>query len=341
MTPTVEVLEAGPAVSIQDLGRSGYIAQGLTQGGAMDRLAICEAAALLGQPVSAALEMVGLGGTFRSSIDLRIAVTGAPMTADIGGQTLEWHGSHLLPAGEVLRIGGVRSGAIGYLSFGGGIDTTTQMGSRSAHLASGIGAVLAPGDIIPLGSDSGGDVGAYIVPQDRFSGGDVGIVASFQSHLFGDDTLQRFEGTRFHRDARANRQGIRLNPDGPGFAAEGGLRVVSEIITTGDIQVTGDGAPYVLMCESQTTGGYPRVATVVPSDLPRVAQAPLGSEIRFRLLTFQEARAQELASRVELKSLASKVAPRVRDPLGMSDLLSYSLISGAVSAHGNFYGDET
>jgi allophanate hydrolase len=121
---------------------------------------------------------------------------------------------------------------------------------------------------LPLRPDKGQRTGWQLEPDVRFSGGKVHIVRSLQTHVFGD-MLERFVSTRFTRDARANRQGIRLNPEGEGFATEGGLTVVSEIIATGDIQITGDGAPYVLMCESQTTGGYPRIATIVPSDLPR------------------------------------------------------------------------
>ena len=149
---------------------------------------------------------------------------------------------------------------------------------------------------------------------------------------FGKEALARFAETLFLRDARANRQGIRLNPEGEGFAVEGGLRVVSEIIVPGDIQITGDGAPYVLMCESQTTGGYPRIASVLPCDLPRVAQAPLGAELRFRLLPLDEAVAREQASRKAMHDLGGQVRPRLRDPRDMHDLLSYTLISGAISA---------
>jgi biotin-dependent carboxylase-like uncharacterized protein len=332
MTRRVEVLSVGPAVTIQDLGRRGFLAAGLTRGGAMDRLALHEAAALLSQPVGAALEMVGFGGTFRVTAPTRIAMTGAPMTAEIDARPVPWHGSCRLEPGQILKIGGVKQGAIGYLSFGGGINAPEMMGAKSTHLAAGLGSIMAAGDVIALGDDPGGTDGLMLTPGDRFFGGEIGIVDSLQSHHFGTKTLARFAETRFLRDARANRQGIRLNPEGEGFAAEGGLRVVSEIIVPGDIQVTGDGAPYVLMCESQTTGGYPRIASVLPSDLPRVAQAPLGAEMRFRLLSLEEAVAREQASRKALRGLGAQAMPRLRDPRDMPDLLSYTLIGGVISA---------
>lgn len=340
VTPALDVLSIGPAVTLQDLGRSGRIAQGLTRGGAMDRLALYEAAALLSQPVTAALEMVGLGGSFRVNADARIALTGAPMTASIDGSPVNWHGTHALPAGSVLKIGGVKAGAIGYLSFGGGFTAPEVMGAQSAHLVAGLGQLVSEGDTLTLGPDKGSRVDMILAPGDRFKGGEIGITTSLQTHLFGDAAMKRFTETRFIRDARANRQGIRMNPDGAGFAAEGGLRVVSEVIVPGDIQITGDGAPYVLMCESQSTGGYPRMATVLPSDLARVAQAPLGAQIRFKLYNLEEAVARETRAQADQRSLAARVMPRIRDLRDISDLLSYNLISGAVSATDDpFAGD--
>jgi len=341
MTALLEVLDAGPAVTVQDLGRTGYVAQGLTTGGAMDRRALFEAAALLDQPITAALEMIGMGGAFRSSHATRIALTGAPMGATCDDAPLDWHGTHDLPAGATLRIGGVRAGAIGYLSFAGGIATPSIMGAQSAHLAAGLGNILKAGQTLPLKGDPGGPSNRVIAPEARFHGGEIGVVTSLQSSLFGEETLSRFVQTRFRRDARANRQGIRMDPEGTGFAAEGGLRVVSELIVTGDIQITGDGAPYVLMCESQTTGGYPRIATVLPSDLPRVAQAPLGSEITFRLFPVADALQREATARAEIQRLRALVKPRFRDPASMPDLLAYDLISGAVDAGADPFSGET
>lgn len=93
------------------MGRPGYLAYGLSRGGAADRLAIAEGAALLGQSeMLSALELVGMGGEFEATRDLRIALTGAPMEAIMGDTPLQWNASHLLPAGERLFIGAVETG---------------------------------------------------------------------------------------------------------------------------------------------------------------------------------------------------------------------------------------
>lgn len=336
MTRALEILSCGPAVTVQDMGRPGYLAQGLTRGGAADVLALHEGAALLGQSAQfAALEMVGMGGSFRATADLRIALTGAPMTAVIDDAAIAWNASHLLHAGATLKIGGARSGTYGYLHVGGGIDTPLMMGARGAHLSTGLGAALQAGDVLPVGPDKGSVTGMSLPPDDRFGGGRIRITASMQTKQFDTQTRTRFSATEFRRDARGNRMGIRMDHDGAPFAAEGQLTILSDVIVPGDIQITGDGAPFVLMCECQTTGGYPRIGTVLPCDLARVAQAPAGTLLSFEFIAMDEARAIEQRAAAARAALTAAITPLLRDPHSIRDLLSYQLISGAVSATDN------
>lgn len=331
MSATLHVLSCGPSLTVQDLGRPGYVADGLAPGGAMDTLALSEAAKLLAQPLTAAIEMTGMGGRFEANADIAIALTGAPMQVSLDGSPLRWHACHMLPKGAVLDIGGVRSGAIGYLTVGGGFGTPAQLGSQSAHVSFGLGDTLRPGMDLPILTAAPRRTGYGLTPENRFSGGTIRMVRSIQSGIYGEDMLSAFANTVFTRDPRANRQGIRLSPpNGVGFLAQGGLTVVSEIIAPGDIQVTGDGAPFVLMREHQTTGGYPRIGTVLPCDMPRVAQAPLGAEIRFELLDLETAIAVERKARAAAIPPAS---PLVRDPADIADLLSYTLIDGFITGH--------
>ena len=333
MSGHLTVLSAGPALLVQDLGRSGYLAYGVTRGGAADVLALHEGGALLAQdPNLAALEMTGMGGSFRADIDTVIALTGAEMTAEIDGARIVWNASHALPAGATLKIGGATKGTYGYLSVAGGFEVAETMGARATHLTAGIGAALQSGDTLPLKAAASARAGYFITPEPRLAGGELRVMTSVQTEQFAAETLERFGETAFTRDARGNRQGVRMASEGEGFFTEDGLSIVSEVIIEGDIQITGDGAPYVLMCECQTTGGYPRIGTVIACDLPRVAQAATGAPLSFRFISHQEARAAEQAARKALKALPGQTAPLVRDPHDIVDLLSYQLISGVVSA---------
>ncbi|WP_172298894.1 biotin-dependent carboxyltransferase family protein [Pseudoruegeria sp. HB172150] len=326
------VLSAGPGVTVQDMGRPGLLGYGVSRGGAADTLALAEGAALLGQdPGTAAIEMAGIGGTFTVDTDTRIALTGAPMQATLEGEALTWNASHRLRAGQHLAIGGARKGSYGYLHLGGGIATEPLLNARSAHLAAGLGHPLKDGDSLPLGKDRAGETGLTLDIDDRFSGGTIRVIPSMQTDRFSKEDLDRFEATEFARDPRGNRMGVKMRFDGAPFAAQDQLNILSEIIVPGDIQATGDGAPFVLLSECQTTGGYPRIATVIPPDLPKVAQARAGDPIRFTFITRQDALAALRSYGDHLAKLPKAPRPLIRNPHDIPDLLGYQLISGVTA----------
>lgn len=330
----LRILSAGPGVTLQDGGRPGWLAAGLSRGGAADARALAEGAALLGQGGAlAALEMAGFGGVFVAERDLVIALTGAPMRALGGGQPLRWNATHLVRAGERIEIGATEAGVYGYLHVAGGFGGPEIMGSRAAHLTAGIGAPVAAGDRLPIGAaPASGRAGLGLEVAPRFAGGTVRLVASAQTALFPDAEQARFTATEFTRDNRGNRQGVRLVHGAAPFRAEGQLSVLSEIIVPGDVQVTGDGTPYVLLPECQTMGGYPRIGTVVPDDLPIVAQAAPGARIRFRFVALDEAVADYRQQRAtEAARLAATIRPLLRDPADIADLLAYQLVGGVTA----------
>ena len=333
MSDHLIVRSIGPAAAIQDLGRPGFMSVGLTRGGASDPTALHEGAALLRQaPSSAVLEMAGMGGVFEASTKIRIALTGAVMDASIDGVSVQWNASHSVSAGSILKIGAMRQGNFGYLHVGGGFNTPSYLGTRGCHLSAGLGRLIQAGDQLPIGEDKGKDAGCHLVPEQRLDGGKIRFVRSMQSNKFDDATMTRFTKTKFRRDPRGNRQGIRMDFVGESFQSGGQLNIVSEVTIAGDIQITGDGTPFVLMHECQTTGGYPRIGTILPCDLNKVAQAPVGSLIRFELLTLEEGSAVQARANAVLSGLRKSVKPLVRDVSSIQHLLSYQLISGAISA---------
>ena len=104
---------------------------------------------------------------------------------------------------------------------------------------------------------------------------------------------------------------------------------MADLIVPGDIQMAGDGVPYILLAECQTIGGYPRIGSVIPADLPKIAQAAPGTPLQFGFLTIAEADATALSDQVLLSQLTKMCQTIVRDPNDIADLLGYQLISGA------------
>ncbi len=342
MSAHLRVIRAGPQMSLQDLGRPGYLSKGLARGGAADRQAHAEGAILLGQDVLlASLEMAGLGGVFEASGAVRIALTGAPMAATVSGQRLQWNASHRLNGGDRLEIGPASRGTYGYLSVGGGFDTKDMLGSRSANFVAGLGKRVREDDVLPVGDDQGIDTPSQLldVPE-RCSGGEVRVVPGAQTSFYPEETRVRFANTRFHRDARGNRQGVKLYAEGPPFEAAGQKTVLSEIILPGDIQMTGEGDPFVLLPECQTTGGYPRIGSVLPEDLPIVAQATPGTELWFRFLSHSEADETFQSETERWEGLKRSLRPLVRGPDDLGNLLGLQLISGVTAGGPDLYEEE-
>lgn len=326
------VRRADGILTVQDMGRPGHLAQGLSRGGAMDRMALIEAAALLGAEAPlAGIEMAGAGGAFSTSQPLRVALTGAPMTATLDDAPLRWHACHLLEPGQTLRIGGAGAGVYGYLTPAGGLATPEWLGSRAAHLTIGIGAPLTAGDDLDCAGDPDpGRPARRIDPARRFGGGTVRVADGPQTALFDAATLEAFFATAFTRAPRGNRQGVRLDARAR-FTSDHAAGLASDLIGPGDLQMTGDGVPYVLMAECQTIGGYPRIGTVIPADLPIIAQAAPGTRLRFRRLTQAAADALYRTDDALLREATTRCATLVRDPSAMPDLLSYQLIGGVTA----------
>ncbi|MFD2272666.1 hypothetical protein ACFS07_19920 [Undibacterium arcticum] len=86
---------------------------------------------------------------------------------------------------------------------------------------------------------------------------------------------------------QSDRMGFRL--EGPRLDHAKGYNIVSDGIVTGSIQVPGSGLPIVLMADAQTSGGYPKIATVVSADIPLLGRRKPGQKIRFTAIGVGEA----------------------------------------------------
>ena len=331
--PELTLHQIGPNASLQDLGREGYLRFGLSRGGAMDRIAILEAAALLGQGLElAAIELPSAPVKLSVVAPQRIALTGAPMMAEASGRLLQWGASHRLEAGDVLSLRPTGRGLYSYVAFGGALETDLALGRRSAHFTGGLGQALVAGDVLQLAEDRKlAEPARLLKPDTRFDGGRIRFVTGPQTALYSAETLAAFTQARFTKSTHANRQAAKLEHSGAPFSAEGQLGVVSEVIVPGDIQMTGQGEPFVLLAEHQTMGGYPRIGAVIPQDIARVAQASAGAELWFERISLEEADALYVPESVLLRRIRDTSERLLRDLAEMNDLLGYQLISGMIT----------
>jgi biotin-dependent carboxylase-like uncharacterized protein len=331
VTDAIVLVAAGPMSSVQDRGRPGWLRSGLSAGGAADPVALAAANVLVGNPAdAAAIEFTLSGDTIRVEADaVRVAVAGtAPVTVD-GAPAPAWTALHLV-RGQTIAVGRLAVGARGYLAVAGGIDVPPLMGSRSAHLKTGLGARLQAGDVLPVtaaGRTDGPPLGLdpaalpYLPLPLR-------VVLGPQDDRFTAAGLAAFLGGAYRVTPDADRMGLRL--DGPPIEHAAGFNTISDGIAPGTVQVPGSRQPILLLAERQSTGGYPKIATVVTASLPTAGQLRPGDTLAFRAVTVGEAVAMRRAQAAALASLPGRLVPAVRDPASLraEDLLGRNLVSG-------------
>jgi 5-oxoprolinase (ATP-hydrolysing) subunit C len=328
------VRACGSMTSIQDAGRFGWQRYGVSSSGAMDRLALATANALIGNaPGAAGIEFMLMGGTFEAEGGtVRIAVAGAPCGMTVDAQPLPATTSVTLRSGQTVTVGTVQSGVYAYLAVAGGLALTPQLGSLSLQPRAGIGGLngrtLQAGDRLSLvlaNAPDGPEFTLDAVPLAPEA--PVRVVLGPQDDYFTREGVETFLSSPYTVSREADRMGYRLT--GPKIAHARGFNIVSDGIVTGSVQVPGSGEPIVMMADRQTTGGYPKLATVISADLRLVAQRRPGETIRFSAISVEEA--QVIArERAEFIRLLPAAARPVRGGLPTTEELLALNLAGAV-----------
>ena len=106
--------------------------------------------------------------------------------------------------------------------------------------------------------------------------------------LFERSDLERFFATPLTADQRADRMGLRLNGYTLNVAHPPNMN--SSAGFPGTVQCPPDSAPFLLLADAQTTGGYPRIAQVITADLPLTGQIRPGDRVWFRRIKLEQAR---------------------------------------------------
>ena len=283
----IRVVRPGFQTTVQDLGRFGYAHQGVSASGAADCAALRAGNLLVGNIENApALEMTLVGGAFEFESDAVVALAGSDFQAG-----LPLWAAVEVKAGTVIRFGASQSGARCYLAVRGGIDVPRVLGSASAHLLTGIGGVtLRAGDILKIGAAAVRNPRREPARPPQWPAGLLRVTAGPQADWFGGELYRAF----YIVQEESNRMGLRLR--GPAIPSPSGT-MLTEGVPLGAIQVPPDGQPIILFVEHQTTGGYPKPANVISADLSRVGQLRPRDELRFDLVTIDQAlallRAQE------------------------------------------------
>jgi len=301
----IEILEAGLASTIQDLGRSGHYSVGIPPSGAADQFSAIAANLLVGNPEGAAvIESPYMGPKIRFTEATVVAVTGATMPTTLNTQSVPQWESFAVKAGDELAFGFLSSGARVYIAVAGGFDVPSVLGSRSTYSLGGFGGfegrTLRQGDVIATGATAAGAVGKVVPERLRPSLSrdvDLRVVLGPYDYRLTPAGLDCLLDSEWTLTPVADRTGFRYS----GPALEWVDRVqpfgagsdLSNIVDTGypigSIQVPGGVEPIILHRDAVTGGGYAMVATVISVDMDVVAQSSPGARTRFRAVSLDDA----------------------------------------------------
>ena len=294
--PSVCVIKPGMLTTVQDAGRWGYQSRGVPVAGPMDPVSHRLANALVGNDRDAALlEVTLLGPALEFEDERLVAVTGADFDLSLDGRQVASRAPFIVSRGSHLRFGRRQLGARAYLAISGGIAVTPVLGSRSTHLVSKMGGAggraLIAGDRLPLG-DPSQPQGMVLAPQEAIVAlpdrqATVRVLPGPQLDYFTPDALDLLQSALYIVGHNSDRMGFRL--EGPRLTHARGADIISDATPLGVLQVPASGQPILLMADRQTTGGYPKIATVIAADLSVVGQLAPADSVAFVVCTRADA----------------------------------------------------
>lgn len=342
---TLDVVSPGAMTLVQDGGATASRALGVPVAGCLDRTALILTNALLGNPETAAVLEVRLTApTLRASGGpVRLALSGSLQghilsdnDPDFRHEVRPWT-AFTLSAGETLKLAAPDHGGLGVIAVDGGIAVPLLLGSRSTQLKAGFGGFqgrpLQAGDSLPLCPASDDLPRHALCLPEGFDLGDgpIRVVRGPQEEYFTPAAYQTLTSTPYTVSREADRMGFRLEGTPLRHDPAKGSDIISDGIAPGAMQVPGSGLPIILMADAQTTGGYPKIATVISADLPRLARCVPGDSVTFAVVSVEEAEQAARTLRERLDAAIAGIAPERRPgEIDLEALYTTNLVDGMV-----------
>ncbi|MEH7276761.1 biotin-dependent carboxyltransferase family protein [Neobacillus vireti] len=306
-TPIFRVIKPGMQTTVQDLGRNGFREFGVSLSGAMDSYSLQMGNLLVGNELcEAGLEAPIIGPALLALTDVSIAICGGNLTPMIDESEIPLWKSMVIKKGQTLSFGQIKEGSRSYICIAGGINVPSVLNSKSTYLTGKFGGykgrALKVGDIL---------FGNPVIRRNRYL--DNHLIPVYQKHIsvrvvlgphkdkFTSFGIKTFLNEPYILSPQSNRMGCVLM--GPKVQHRGGADIISDPIPLGGIQIPASGQPIILMAEHQTTGGYTRIGTVISTDIPFLAQALPGSEIRFSETSLLSAQKELIENRRRINCL--------------------------------------
>lgn len=295
-----QVIKPGMFTTIQDRGRYGYLRYGVPVSGAMDQFSLTAANRLVSNDSnSACIETTLIGPELQVLARTQIAVAGGQCSPMINGYDAPMWQTIEVEEGDSISFGRMGSGCRAYLAVRGGIEVPMILGSRSTCVRGKFGGLegrpLKIGDVIET-TDTSFVKAEYLLPEELVPQFEhnicVHVILGPQAEMFTEKGLKTFLSEPYKVTPESDRMGYRL--EGPPIEHKAKADIVSDALLCGAIQIPKNGKPILVMKDAQTTGGYPKIAVAITSDLCTLGQARPNNEAKFVQITLKEAH-QKLA----------------------------------------------
>lgn len=285
MSNSFEVVNPGILTLIQDIGRFGYSALGVTPSGAMDEYAYLWANKLLDNDLNSnVLEVLFSGLTLKSMANCTISVTGADLSFSINGVILKPWQTFGIKRGDILKFEKTRKGQRAYFAVKGGFILEKSFGSYATTLKEQLGGIdgkaLKKNDRLFFKENittykkrlKQAYQPSYLKPLT------LRVILGYQEASFCEASKRTFFSHEYQVSHDNNRMAIKLKGKSVPSALNG---IISEGISFGSIQIPKDGQPIILLKERQTIGGYPKIGSVLSIDCFKLSQLKANSMVRF------------------------------------------------------------
>jgi antagonist of KipI len=295
---SLRIVKPGICTSVQDMGRNGYRALGITPGGAMDVLAAALANYIAGNDEAEAVIEINFPAPVIVFEQPAIAaVAGADFSATLNGLPLVHCKPFFVQPGDVLAFEKKVWGAWAYIAVHGGIEAEKWLGSCATDTAAAAGGhkgrLLQKEDVLAYQKTAPLDTVSFSWQLAEKEWGQwynnnntIAVLPGNELALLPDDEQKKLFSASFAVAQQSNRMGYRLS--GPPLQLKRPAELISSAVTKGTVQLLPSGECIVLMAGCQTTGGYPRMAHVTAAAMPAMAQAQR-TAVNFRLVSIEAA----------------------------------------------------
>lgn len=291
MKALFEIIKVGIQITVQDRGREKYRHLGIPVSGAMDQFAFQIGNILLGNNRFEACLEITIGGTKLKAInDQQIVITGGNLTPTIDGECIKMYKVIHVKKGQIITFQGQKNGVYAYIAVPNGVYSNNDFESQSSYEKANLGLMISNGTIIYGKEDSTrkkvGLIKAFIPNYSEKE--KVNFIKSSHFESISEQVKNKLVSKEL-TVGTSNRMGMYL------FSKQSiqlcmDSNILSEATTYGTIQILPDGNPIILLSDSQTTGGYKTLGTIIYSDLWKVAQLQQGKKLILTPIEIDEAK---------------------------------------------------